>query len=70
MIVCVCRAVSDREIRSSVRDGAQTMRQLRTELGVATCCGKCGPRVRELLDEHRSNDVLDAIGLGCACAAA
>ncbi|MCO5102272.1 MAG: (2Fe-2S)-binding protein [Burkholderiaceae bacterium] len=70
MIVCVCRAVSDRQIRSSVRDGAQTMSQLRAELGVTACCGKCGPRVRELLDEHRAGEARGVAGLACACAAA
>ncbi|HEY0877851.1 MAG TPA: (2Fe-2S)-binding protein [Zeimonas sp.] len=70
MIVCVCRAVSDREIRSSVRDGARTVAQLRAELGVASCCGKCGPRVRELIDEHGTNDADGTMAMGCACAAA
>ncbi len=70
MIVCVCRAVSDRQIRSSIRDGAETMPQLRADLGVATCCGKCGPRVRELLGEHRADEARGAAMLGCACAGA
>jgi bacterioferritin-associated ferredoxin len=70
MIVCVCRAVSDRQIRSSLREGAQSMSKLRADLGVATCCGKCGPRVRELLDEHRSVEARAAGVMGCACAAA
>lgn len=70
MIVCVCRAVSDRQIRSSLREGAQTMSQLRAELGVTSCCGKCGPRVRELLVEHRADEARSIGSLGCACAAA
>jgi len=70
MIVCVCRAVSDRKIRSSIGEGATTMARLRTELGVATCCGKCGPRVRELLDEHGEREAAQAAPIGCACAAA
>jgi bacterioferritin-associated ferredoxin len=70
MVVCVCRAVSDRKIRSSIGEGARTMARLRTELGVATCCGKCGPRVRELLDEHRANEASEAASFGCACAVA
>jgi bacterioferritin-associated ferredoxin len=70
MIVCVCRAVSDREIRSSVAEGARTVAQLRAELGVTSCCGKCAPRVRELIDEHAVNDAAASTALGCACAAA
>lgn len=70
MIVCVCRAVSDREIRSSVCDGARTVAQLRSELGVTSCCGKCGPRVRELIHEHGAGDAFVETTLSRACAAA
>lgn len=70
MIVCICRAVSDRQIRSSLRDGAGTMKQLCSELGVGTCCGKCSKQVREMVDEHRAGHVANAAMLGCACAAA
>ncbi|HXH03454.1 MAG TPA: bacterioferritin-associated ferredoxin [Candidatus Competibacteraceae bacterium] len=51
MYVCVCKAVTDRQIREAVRDGADSMRALRRELGVCSGCGKCAPYVRELLDE-------------------
>lgn len=70
MIVCLCRAVSDRDIRSSVRDGARTIRQLRAALPVADCCGKCGPQVRELLNANRVNEAVDATTMDCACAVA
>ncbi|MEA3117813.1 MAG: bacterioferritin-associated ferredoxin, partial [Paraburkholderia sp.] len=40
MIVCVCKAVSDRRIRASIAEGVGTFEDLQFELGVATCCGK------------------------------
>jgi len=70
MIVCLCRAVSDRDIRSSVRDGAHTIRQLRAALPVADCCGKCAPQVRELINANRGYNAASAMSVGCACAAA
>jgi len=70
MIVCLCRAVSDRDIRSSVREGAHTIRQLRAAIPVADCCGKCGPQVRELINANRGTSVANATSMGCACAAA
>jgi bacterioferritin-associated ferredoxin len=51
MYVCICNAVTDRQIRAAVADGARSMRDLRRELGVCSCCGKCGPAARELLAE-------------------
>jgi bacterioferritin-associated ferredoxin len=49
MIVCVCKAVSDRQIRAAVKDGANCLRDLTRELGVGTCCGKCLPEAKAAL---------------------
>ena len=49
MIICVCKAVSDRHIRSAVQDGATTLRDLTREFGLGTCCGKCVPEARATL---------------------
>jgi bacterioferritin-associated ferredoxin len=57
MIVCVCKAVSDRHIRTAVKGGASCMRDLTRELRVGTCCGKCIPEAQAALDacmgQHR-----------------
>jgi bacterioferritin-associated ferredoxin len=55
MIVCVCNNISDREIRQAVDLGLSTMSELRRDLGVATCCGKCHSCAKEVLQEHISN---------------
>jgi len=52
MIVCVCNNISDREIRQAVDLGLSTMAELRRDLGVATCCGKCHTCAREVLSTH------------------
>jgi bacterioferritin-associated ferredoxin len=49
MIVCVCKAVSDRHIRAAVKDGARRVQDLSRELGLGTCCGKCLPEARSAL---------------------
>ena len=49
MIVCVCKAVSDRQIRAAVNDGANHLRDLTRDLGVGTCCGKCVPEAKAAL---------------------
>ncbi|MCS4504210.1 hypothetical protein KBTX_01243 [wastewater metagenome] len=56
MYVCVCRAVSDREVNAAIDAGARTMRELRRELGVCSCCGKCGPAARAMLAERTAPD--------------
>ncbi|SDE34608.1 (2Fe-2S)-binding protein [Paraburkholderia lycopersici] len=49
MIVCVCKSVSDRTIRASIKDGMDSFDELQFELGVATCCGKCEESVRDVM---------------------
>jgi bacterioferritin-associated ferredoxin len=49
MIVCVCKAVSERQIRAAVKGGANSLRDLTRELGVGTCCGKCLPEAKAAL---------------------
>lgn len=51
MYVCICKAVTDHQIRSAVQEGTRTIRGLRKELGCSTQCGKCKSQVREVRDE-------------------
>jgi bacterioferritin-associated ferredoxin len=53
MYVCICRSVTDRQIRAAVAAGAETLDDLRFDLGVATGCGKCASCAQEVLDEAR-----------------
>lgn len=52
MFVCVCKAVSDRQIRRAVlEDGVTSLRELNQLYGLGSCCGKCVPQARALLGE-------------------
>jgi len=51
MYVCICKAVTDRDIRCAVTEGARTVRALRKQLGCTGQCGKCKPQVCEIRDE-------------------
>lgn len=52
MIVCVCKAVSERQIRQAADRGVVALRDLSQHLGVGTCCGKCLPMARSVLQER------------------
>lgn len=54
MYICLCRAVTDHQIRESVEQGASSFREVREELDVGTCCGRCVPEARELIDQTLS----------------
>jgi bacterioferritin-associated ferredoxin len=49
MIVCVCKAVSDRHIRAAVREGATRLQEVSRRTGLGTCCGKCLPEARQAM---------------------
>ena len=53
MIVCVCRRISDHQIRQAAADGAVSLECLQFELGVATQCGRCADCASHVLCDAR-----------------
>ena len=51
MYICICRAVTDKDIREAVSEGALSFSELSFKTGCSTQCGSCINRVREILDE-------------------
>ena len=51
MYVCVCNAITDREIRQAAELGATSIEALKDGLGVATCCGTCESCAIEILQQ-------------------
>ncbi len=60
MYVCVCNAVTDKQIRQACENGACTMEDLSRELNVATCCGRCQDCARKILCENTEQTFLAA----------
>jgi len=48
--LCICKSVSDRQIREAVELGARTIGDLTVRLGVGIECGKCIDSIGEFLD--------------------
>jgi len=51
MYVCVCKAVTDRQIRRAAARGVDNLLELRENLGVASGCGSCAGTAQDILDE-------------------
>lgn len=51
MFVCLCKSVTDTQIRESIANGAQSFKEVRKQLGVATQCCKCLPFARSVVDD-------------------
>ncbi len=53
MYVCICNAITDKQIRQAARSGARNVGDLQLRLGVATGCGSCEDVATEILRETR-----------------
>lgn len=53
MYVCVCRGVTEKMLREAIVQGADRMRDLKTDLGVTEQCGICACHVKQILDQTR-----------------
>ncbi len=61
MIVCVCHNVSDRAIRAAVDAGASTLAEIRAQLNVGSCCGKCNAFAKTLVRAHIEDKAIKAV---------
>ncbi len=51
MFVCLCRAVTDRDIHHAVESGVSSFAQLQDELDVSTACGQCACEAQSVFDQ-------------------
>lgn len=59
MYVCICNDVKEKQIKTALVSGVDTMDGLKKALDVATCCGCCEPMVQDYLDEHHARHSSD-----------
>ena len=53
MYVCICNAITDKQIRQAANAGIRDFGGLQRELGVAAGCGSCKEVAKEILQESR-----------------
>lgn len=51
MIVCVCRGVSDREVRQAIEGGVTCLRQLEAKC-IGDRCGMCVGELRDMIEDQ------------------
>jgi bacterioferritin-associated ferredoxin len=60
MYVCICNAITDKQIRAAAEAGATDLWGLKEKLGVATNCGSCKRAASEILAEYRKTPPVGA----------
>lgn len=53
MFICICHAITERQVQTAVAEGATSMSDLQGQLGVATGCGCCAETAGEYLPGGR-----------------
>ncbi|MFZ5746990.1 MAG: (2Fe-2S)-binding protein [Pseudomonadota bacterium] len=54
MVVCVCNAIREQDVREAARSGAKSACQAYRSLGRQAKCGQCVPFAREIIAEERA----------------
>jgi bacterioferritin-associated ferredoxin len=54
MIVCVCNALKEREVRDAARKGARSPAGAYRSLGCQVKCGQCVPFARDVIGHERA----------------
>jgi len=49
MYVCICHAITERQIHCAVEQGARTLGEVQMKLPVGGCCGRCEDCAREVI---------------------
>lgn len=52
MYVCLCRGITDQDIQEAVANGSESFREIRDLLDLGTCCGRCVPEARSIINSE------------------
>jgi bacterioferritin-associated ferredoxin len=61
MIVCICRAVSDKTIHNAIENGAESIQEIGATCRAGTSCGACVPNMQRMIEEKKRR-----ISSGCS----
>ncbi|MFO8044736.1 MAG: (2Fe-2S)-binding protein [Halomonas sp.] len=62
MYVCLCKGVSDHQIRQAVEDGARSWRDVQRETGCGTQCGKCACQGKGITRDAVKDELMVGVG--------
>jgi bacterioferritin-associated ferredoxin len=63
MYVCICKGITDTQIRDFVQNSGGNLRAVTNSLGAMTQCGKCALATREIVKQAMHDDLGDGSDL-------
>ncbi len=60
MYICLCKGVTEKQIRREVANGAETFDDIQLKLDVALCCGQCKESTQDVIREALTGEQVPA----------
>jgi len=57
MYVCLCKSVTDHEIKEAVDNGVTSFEAMQNHLSVSTVCGACTCEVKDIIKKKLSKQI-------------
>jgi len=61
MYMCICNAVTEGQVKQAIKNGANSLCRLESELNIATCSGSCAEGAQQMLQAALSEEVPAAL---------
>ena len=61
MYVCLCKGITDSQIRAAVDQGADSITELQKKIGIAQSCGSCIEMTESILEQESKERAEPAI---------
>ncbi|WMC10960.1 bacterioferritin-associated ferredoxin [Oceanimonas pelagia] len=58
MYVCLCKGITERQLKEAIAEGNTEFMDLKRELGVGSQCGKCIPVALAILAEETAKNAV------------
>ncbi|MDE0743043.1 MAG: (2Fe-2S)-binding protein [Woeseiaceae bacterium] len=52
MYICICKSITDTQIRAAADAGVNSLSKLKKKYGLASCCGSCIEMTQSILNEN------------------
>lgn len=56
MYVCICHAITQDQVHEAIAEGAESVKELRQQLKVTTCCGSCLENIKGCLRQTNTTE--------------
>jgi bacterioferritin-associated ferredoxin len=55
MYICLCKSITDSDIKRELEAGATSLAEIQSSLGVASVCGSCACHAKDVVKQHHSS---------------